>query len=727
MDLNSDVVLRSFRLGLADDRCNYSTQSKPEIKKAEPQEERLNSVEVLDVRHGYDDNERVLRGLNMNVPYGSIYGLLGASGCGKTTLLKIIIGLIKPDSGFVDVLGQIPGTPGSGIPGTRVGYMPQDVALYSDLTIHEILVYFGRLYFMERRQIEKQIDYLMAILDLPGKERLISTLSGGQMRRVSFAAALIHEPPLVILDEPTAGVDPILRDNIWKHLRNICMRLRITVIITTHYIEEARGAETVGLMRKGQLLAEESPSTLLERYNLATLEDVFLELCVARKVTKGMRQESVIDSTPSENNVPTDLQCIVARKQRLQQVQARLNRRPRLKRLHTWATTWYSMFMTLLWKNFVRSIRHPPLIVFQYILPLVQIVLFCICIGGDPFDIPVGIVNDEDPPNLSALFINSLDPYFILQKNFSTLAEALEETRANRLWGVLHIRQNFSEALIARLDIHGEPSNDTIQQSKIILYPDLTDKILGVSIERSLDASYQDFLGEVLREYDRDPGLVALPLALGEPVYGSFQHKQHKGFREYMAPGILTSATFAMAYALTTVVLVLEREEKTFERNFVTGVTPSQIIIAHTLNRLAFMVLQVVILLGVTVYVFDIPSRGPLLCAMLLLLAQNIAGVAYGMLISALCRKTITATMIAIGTLFFIIIVSGVFWPVESMPLWIQWFSLAQPSTIPIESLRSILSRGWGWTHYGVLKGFAVTFAWIFALFAVGIATFRYD
>ena len=140
------------------------------------------------------------------------------------------------------------------------------------------------------------------------------------------------------------------------------------------------------------------------------------------------------------------------------------------------------------------------------------------------------------------------------------------------------------------------------------------------------------------------------------------------------------------------------------------------------------MSLQVVIVLGVVVFVFRIPSKGPILCACLLLLAQNLAGVAFGMLISALCRSTLAAVMLAIFTLFFVILVAGVLWPVAAIPNWFQWFSVIQPNTLPIESLRSILSRGWSWTNPGVwLSGFGMTFLWIVILFGAGILAFRYD
>lgn len=144
-------------------------------------------------------------------------------------------------------MGGKPGSPGSGVPGPRLGYMPQEVALYGEFTMRETMIFFGTIADMTRAQVEARVDFLTDLLLLPCSDKYVKTLSGGQQRRVSLAAALIHEPELLILDEPTVGVDPLLRQKIWEHLVNITKNAQTTVIITTHYIDETRQAHLVSL------------------------------------------------------------------------------------------------------------------------------------------------------------------------------------------------------------------------------------------------------------------------------------------------------------------------------------------------------------------------------------------------------------------------------------------------------------------------------------------------
>lgn len=239
------------------------------------------SIGITGLVRGYGRGRgrvEVLCGLDMEVESGSIYGLLGPSGCGKTTLLKIVLGRLAEEGGNISVLGAAPGSAGSSVPGSDVGYAPQEIALYDDLSIHETLLFHGRLHGMTEPRIEEREDWLVSFLDLPDSARQVGKLSGGQKRRVSLAVALLHEPRLLLLDEPTVGVDPELRARIWDHLKEVAQG-GTTVVITTHYIDEAGQADRVGLMRNGRLLAEGAPADLMGPFGHTSLEQTFLHLC----------------------------------------------------------------------------------------------------------------------------------------------------------------------------------------------------------------------------------------------------------------------------------------------------------------------------------------------------------------------------------------------------------------------------------------------------------------
>ncbi|TGZ56618.1 ABC transporter G family member 23, partial [Temnothorax longispinosus] len=249
------------------------------------------AVVVRNAVKRYGKGQPVLDCLNMTVSRGSIYGLLGASGCGKTTLLSCVVGVRYLDSGEVWVLGGNPGGKGSGIPGPQVGYMPQDISLVGEFTMSDALYYFGRINGLDDEKIETRQRFFSKLLQLPPADHLVKNMSGGQQRRVSFAAALIHSPELLILDEPTVGLDPILRENIWGYLIEITQKEGITVLITTHYIEETKNASKIGLMRCGKLLAESPPQKLLEQFQCSFLEEAFLKLC------KGQNDAIILNET----------------------------------------------------------------------------------------------------------------------------------------------------------------------------------------------------------------------------------------------------------------------------------------------------------------------------------------------------------------------------------------------------------------------------------------------
>ena len=221
-----------------------------------------------------------LRGLTLLVPRGATFGLLGPNGAGKTTSIRLWLGLTAPSAGTAFVLGRrIP--PREVLP--RIGYMPQDVAVYPDLTVDENLALFGRLVGMGAEAIEDRTEEVLDLVDIaPRRHDLVSTLSGGMRRRTSLAVALLHDPDLLLLDEPTVGVDPELRAAFWTYFRELTRRGK-TVLITTHYMEEAALCDRVALLHQGCLLAHGPPAAIKERTRTANLDDAFLALVRAAR------------------------------------------------------------------------------------------------------------------------------------------------------------------------------------------------------------------------------------------------------------------------------------------------------------------------------------------------------------------------------------------------------------------------------------------------------------
>jgi ABC-2 type transport system ATP-binding protein len=206
---------------------------------------------------------------------GEVYGLLGPNGAGKTTVIRILVGLIRPTSGDARVLDRPAGEKELA---KRTGYMPQELALYDTLTVEENLDLFANLYEMERGRIEqRKLEVLRFVALEDRRDSIVYQLSGGMRHRASLAVALLHEPELLFLDEPTVGVDPELRAGFWENFGRLKTSGK-TVIITTHYMDEARHCDRVGLMHRGRLVAEGPPEEVVARAGTRDLEEAFLKL-----------------------------------------------------------------------------------------------------------------------------------------------------------------------------------------------------------------------------------------------------------------------------------------------------------------------------------------------------------------------------------------------------------------------------------------------------------------
>ena len=230
--------------------------------------DQLVTIRNLDVRRG---GKLILPDLSLDVRRGTVTGLLGPSGSGKTTLLRAIVGVQIVERGEIEVLGLAAGTAELR---QRIGYVTQAPSVYADLTVAENVRYFARV-------LNVATSEALAVLPTVGldeyRDRIVGTLSGGERSRVSLAVSLLGAPELLVLDEPTVGLDPVLRQDLWHSFHELAEQ-GTTLLISTHVMDEAARCDELVLMRDGGIVAADTPSALLERTGATDIEGAFLAL-----------------------------------------------------------------------------------------------------------------------------------------------------------------------------------------------------------------------------------------------------------------------------------------------------------------------------------------------------------------------------------------------------------------------------------------------------------------
>lgn len=233
------------------------------------------AIEVAELTKKFGDFLAV-DGISLKIKKGEIFGFLGPNGAGKTTTIRILCGVIKPTSGkgsimgfSLDKIGNIK---------QKIGYMSQKFSLYNELTVKENLNFYAQIYGVTGEEWEERKQKLILLGDLHGKENmLIKNLSGGWRQKIAIVCAIVHDPQILFLDEPTSGVDPISRRKFWEILYNLA-HLGTTIIVSTHFMDEAEHCHRLALLSNGKLIGCDTPKRLKETANKENLEEVFMKL-----------------------------------------------------------------------------------------------------------------------------------------------------------------------------------------------------------------------------------------------------------------------------------------------------------------------------------------------------------------------------------------------------------------------------------------------------------------
>lgn len=244
-----------------------------------------NAVELTNVHKKYGLFE-ALRGVSLLVPEGTIYGLLGPNGAGKSTTIKALVGAVGPTSGSVRILDRNPREDRAYVR-RNIGYMPQYPALYEDLTARQNILFFGRLTHTEH--LRKKVKAVLAFTELEAwADKHVSTFSGGMKKRVSLACAMVHNPRILFLDEPTAAIDPELKRKIWDMLRQLA-RTGVTIFVSTHLMDEALLCDQLAILHQGKVIATGEPEHIMHHGK------AYLDI-----VQRGQLFSKTIQNTPYE-------------------------------------------------------------------------------------------------------------------------------------------------------------------------------------------------------------------------------------------------------------------------------------------------------------------------------------------------------------------------------------------------------------------------------------------
>ncbi|KAM9991195.1 hypothetical protein ACTFIZ_004607 [Dictyostelium cf. discoideum] len=676
-------------------------------------------INLKNVSRSYG-NVKVIEKLNFTINKGTINSLIGSSGSGKTTILKTILGKLKQDDGMVQVFGKEPCEKGSEIPGSSVGYSPQDICLYNEITIEETLSFFASIHRMSKQEYIKKRDSLVEILELPSLSKIISELSGGQQRRVSLATALIHSPKLLILDEPTVGVCPLVSSKIWEHLIFLTKNYGVTIIITTHYLQECRSCDNLFLLRNGRILESGPPNYLLSKYECSLLEEVYYKLCrndeeISLQLIETKNNEEInnislplnefISNGANINNNNNDI-LISNTNISIIQKEANIYKENWNDFLYK-IKIWFLHSITISKRKLIQMYRLKFPLIFEVISPSLLITLFFLAIGNAPHDLKFGIKN-FDSGSLSSDFINALSEgnniFNFIQINDTS--NAIQMIESSDLWGLIDIPVNFTNGMVNKLF---NPLEKPFENSEMEIYMDLSNFQMNLMV----DVQFQKAFNKIAN----DSGMKLLPTNF-HAVYGD----QNVNFNWFLAPAMICIITYVHCMNFLSITFVREKNDGTRDKILLYGVSSISNVLGHIIAHIPILFVQFSIQLLIAVFAFNVPIKGNIVLIYFFFFLINTVGMCQGILISLISKAEVDAVQLCLAIFICSLCMAGIIWPTEAI-ITFGWVSNLVPTKWSGLALRGLMIKDLPFTHQHIWKSLIIIISYIIGTFSLIVIT----
>jgi len=599
--------------------------------------------------------------VSFRIRRGEIFGFLGSNGCGKSTTMKMLTGLLAASEGRAWLFGQEV-DPHDIATRRRVGYMSQAFSLYGELTVHQNLVLHARLFQIATQDIPARVAEMVERFSLGNVlNALPENLPLGIRQRLSLAVAMVHKPELLILDEPTSGVDPIARDAFWRLLIELSRHDRVTIFISTHFMNEAERCDRMSMMHAGKVLDSDTPAALVEKRGAATLEDAF----IGYLLEAGADQESSTQETsPQEAVSPSDTPLIAKETHH----GAPRHRRFSLQRL-----------LSYMWRETLELRRDPVRATLALVGSLILMFVIGFGISLDVEDLNYAIL-DRDQSSLShdyALNLSGSPYYFSERPPLEDYAELDRRMRSGELALAIEIPPGFGRDLVRGRHVE-----------------------IGAWIDGAMPQRAETVQGYVqgihqhwLQERARQSG--AAMEAATVNIENRYRYNPDIQSLPAMVPVVIPLLLLMLPAMLTALSVVREKEMGSIINLYVTPVTRVEFLIGKQLPYIGLAMINFLLMVGLAITVFGVPITGSFFALALAALVFCIIATGMGLLASTVTRSQIAAMFIAmIGTLIPAIQFSGMIDPVSSLEGVGHFIGNIYPASHMFTISRGVFSKG---------------------------------
>ncbi|KVQ92615.1 ribosome-associated ATPase/putative transporter RbbA [Burkholderia ubonensis] len=602
--------------------------------------------------------------VSFRIRRGEIFGFLGSNGCGKSTTMKMLTGLLPATEGDAKLFGR-PVAAGDINTRRRVGYMSQGFSLYGELTVRQNLVLHARLFGVPEAEVAARVAEMTARFGLADAlDALPERLPLGMRQRLSLAVAMVHKPELLILDEPTSGVDPVARDSFWQLMIELARRDRVTIFISTHFMNEAERCDRISLMHAGRVLASDAPAELVRQRGAATLEEAFIGYLVDAQRAGDAPQAAPDDASwnaggdaGGDAGAPPSI--------------AAARPAPRFSLARAGSYTWRE----------VLELRRDP--VRATLALLGSLVLMCVISIGISLDVDnlTFAVLDRDQTMLSQGYTQNIagSRYFVQRDALTGYDDLDRRMRSGQLSLAIEIPPDFAR--------------DVARGRRVQI---------GMWIDGAMPLRAETIRGYVAGMHEnwlRDEAKRRLGVSLAPAVEIAVRYRYNPDVKSLpaMIPAIMPMLLLMLPAMLTALAIVRERELGSIVNLYVTPVTRTEFLIGKQAPYIVLAMLNFLLMVVLADLAFGVRIKGSFATLLLAVLIFNVVATGVGLLASTFTRSQIAAIfMTIIGTLIPVVQFSGLLTPLSSLEGAGKWIGTLYPATYMLAISRGVYNKALG-------------------------------